>query len=336
MKIWSLQALRFWAALSVVAYHAYGRVYQTDGQLGVFGREAALFGRGGVDVFFVLSGVIIALTSKGLTAGEFVAKRARRILPLYFLFTALYLAAQLTAGGTGWREVVTSLTLWPALDRVVIPVVPVAWTLCFEALFYASAAVVIWRPKLIWAVLGAYAAALAIRSGPVLQYLGNPLGLEFLMGVGLSRLPRWRGAVWLIPVGLAVAWFLAPSAAPPESDVAELLNGANAWPRVLFLGVPAAAVVWGAMQIETRKGLLTELGDASYALYLAHLPVVALIGLDLARYTVLPPDIIVAVAAAASVLLSWRIHLLFEKPMLAWLARPGARRALTPASDTPA
>jgi exopolysaccharide production protein ExoZ len=336
MKIWSLQALRFWAALGVVAYHAYSRIYQTDGQLGVLGRDAALFGRGGVDVFFVLSGVIIALTSKGLTAGEFIAKRARRILPLYLLFTALYLAAGLVAGGTGWREVVTSLTLWPALDRMVIPVVPVAWTLCFEALFYASAAVVIWRPRLIWAVLGAYAAALAIRSGPILQFVGNPLGLEFLMGVGLSRLPRWRGAVWLIPAGLAAAWFLAPAGAPPEAQVADLLNGATGWRRALFLGVPAAAVVWGAMQIEMRKGLLTELGDASYALYLAHLPVVALVALGLARYTALPPDLIVVAAAAASVLLCWRIHLLFEKPMLAWLGRPAARRALTPAPDTPA
>ena len=323
MKIWSLQVLRFCAALAVVVYHADTAIFQTTHRFGVLGADGAVFGRAGVDVFFVLSGVIIALTSKGLTVGEFAARRARRILPLYALFTLLYLAGGAVAGGGfGWREVVTSLTLWPALDRMVIPVLPVAWTLCFEALFYAGTALVIWRPRLIWLLAAAFVAALTLRAGPVLQFVGNPLIFEFLMGVALARLPPWRGAIALIPIGVAAAWFLGRAGYLASLNVPDFLDGTMAWSRVLYLGLPAAMVVWGAMQIKAREGLLTYLGDASYALYLVHLPVVLTVVWALCRFTALPPDAVAIAAAGASVLLGWRVHELFEKPMLRWLRRP--------------
>ncbi len=324
MKIWSLQVLRFWAALGVVLHHAYNATYQTSHHLGVLGVNAVLFGRAGVDVFFVLSGVIITLTSRGLSADEFVAKRARRILPLYGAFTVVYLIVLAVKGGLGWREVATSLTLWPALDRIVTPVVPVAWTLCFEVLFYAAAAVALWRPKAIWVLFAAYAGALLVRSGPVLQFVGNPIIVEFLLGVGLTLLPKWRAAVWLIPAGLAATWFLAPAGYPAVLDVPQFLAGDMAWRRVLYLGVPAAMIVWGTLQIEGRKGVLSYLGDASYALYLSHLPVVLVVVAALCRYTALPPDAVALLAVASSVALGWRIHELFEKPMLNWLRPPSA------------
>lgn len=325
MKIWSLQALRFWAALGVVVYHAYNATYQTTHHFGLLGKDAALFGRAGVDVFFVLSGVIITLTSRGLTAGEFIAKRARRILPLYGGFTILYLVAGAFGGGLDWREAATSLTLWPAYDRMGTPAVPVGWTLCFEALFYASTALVLWRPRLVWALLAAYVAALLIRSGPVLQYLGNPVIVEFLLGVGLAFLPRWRGAAWLIAPALAAAWLFGAKGYPPVLNVPDFLSGALGWQRVLYLGLPAAAVVWGTLQIEGRKGVLTDLGEASYAIYLTHLPVVLTIVWALCRYTPLAPDAVMLLAASASVVLGWRIHVLFEKPMLDWVRRPRVR-----------
>jgi exopolysaccharide production protein ExoZ len=322
MKIWSLQALRFWAALGVVLFHSYSTTLQMTHRLGALGENGALIGRSGVDVFFVLSGVIITLTSKGLTAGEFTARRARRILPLYGLLTALYLMAFALTGTLGWREIVTSLTLWPALDRIVVPIIPVSWTLCFEVLFYAGAALVIWRPRLIWPLLAAFATALAVRSGPILSFVGNPIVFEFLMGVGLTRLPRWRGALWLIPVGLAAAWFLSPTGYPATLEIPDFLKGDMGWRRVLFLGLPAAMIVWGTMQIEGREGVLTYLGDASYALYLTHLPVVVAVAWVLCRFTSLPPDGVAVVAAAASIALAWRVHELFEKPMLGWLHKP--------------
>jgi exopolysaccharide production protein ExoZ len=319
VKVWSLQVLRFWAALGVVFFHAYISIQQFSGHWGVFGANGSMFGRAGVDVFFVLSGVIITLTSRGLSVREFLGRRASRILPLYLLLTSLYLAAGLFKGTVGWREVVTSLTLWPALDQLVEPAMPVAWTLCFEALFYAAAALVVWRRKLVWPVLAVLATALAIRSGPVLSFIGNPIILEFLLGVGIARLPRWRWALWLIPLSVAAIWVFGASGYPPGIPISGFLRGDLGWSRLLFLGLPAAGIVWGTMQIEVRRGVLTYLGDASYALYLVHLPVVISAAWLLCRYTAAPPDLIAIVAAAASIVMGWRVHEIAEKPMLRWL-----------------
>jgi exopolysaccharide production protein ExoZ len=331
MKIWSLQALRFWAALGVVCYHATVAIAYARHPPGLFDSAADTLGRAGVDIFFVLSGVIIAVSSQGLSAGAFVERRARRILPLYLMMTAIYLPALLWKGDAGWREVIASLTLWPAFDRIAEPVTPVAWTLCFEALFYAATALVLWRPRLVWLVLSVFAACLAIRSGPVTSYLGNPMILEFLLGVGLARLPKWRGAMALIPLGVA-AILVFGSGYPSNLNVPDCLNGTFAWRRLLFLGLPAAGIVWGVLQIEGRKGLTSYLGETSYSLYLTHLPVVQVVVAVLCRFTPMPSDLVMLVAAGVSVAFAWRIHEIAEKPMIAWLRGLSERRArLTPA-----
>ena len=188
--------------------------------------------------------------------------------------TALYLLSEFASGTGSWRETITSITLWPALDWMTQPSIPVGWTLCFEMLFYAAATLVIWKPKLIWPVLAAFATAMAIRSGPVTNFIGNPIILEFLLGVGLARLPKWRGAVWLIPIGIAVIVALGPIGYPSYFEVPDFLDGHMAWSRLLVLGLPAAMIVWGTLQIDARQSVFTHLGDASYALYLIHLPVV--------------------------------------------------------------
>ena len=325
MKVWSLQSLRFFAALAVVLYHADSAVYQATHRIGILGRNGAIFGRVGVDVFFVLSGVVIALTAKGLTAQAFAAKRATRILPLYGAVAVLYLAGGLFAGTVGWRELVTTLTLWPALDRTTDPVVPVAWTLCFEALFYLAATLVLWRPRLLWPLLAIFVSALAIRADPVTRFVGNPLILEFLIGVGLTRLPRTRIAIALVPVGVALVWLFGAQGYPMASGA---LQGDMVWQRVFYLGLPAAMVVWGVMQLRARESILTYLGETSYALYLTHAAVVVAVVALLARYTPLPPDIMAIAAAALSVAAGWRVHESVEKPLLAWIRRQRPQPAL--------
>ena len=318
MKVWSLQSLRFFAALAVVIFHAESLAFAKTGQAGLLGTNQVRLGQIGVDIFFVLSGLIIALTSKGLSPGAFAAKRATRILPLYLMMTALYFVARLPAGPVGWREVVTSLTLWPALDQMTNPIVGVAWTLCFEALFYAAATLVLWRPKMVWLLAAVFLAALGLQADPVTRFVGNPLILEFLAGVGLAFLPPMRGAVLLLPIGLVLAWFLGP--AGYQTTVGGLY-GDHCWERVLYFGVPAAMIVWGAWQLKTREGVLSYLGETSYALYLVHPSLLVAVFWLLVRIPGLAPDAMVAIAAAVSVVVAWRVHEVVEKPVLRWLRR---------------
>ncbi|HEX5380282.1 MAG TPA: acyltransferase [Phenylobacterium sp.] len=330
MKLWSIQVLRFVAALLVVHLHAVERTQEIVGDYGILGHVAGLLGRCGVDLFFVISGLIIARTSQGLTATEFIAKRARRILPLYLLFASAWALKDAVAGTLGWRDLLATGALWPASDRMTVPLLPAGWTLCFEVLFYAGFAFTIWRPRVIWLLAGAYLVALSWRSGPVSQFVGNPIILEFLFGVIIAQAPRWRPALVGIPLGAGVLVLGAVLRWPPFGGELDFLMGRDGWIRVLTLGVPAALIVWGALQIEVPESPFTYLGDASYSLYLVHAPLVGGVALLLTRYTSLPADVVILTAVACSVIVAVRVHELFEKPMLAYL-RPAGPPARSPA-----
>jgi exopolysaccharide production protein ExoZ len=320
MKFWSVQILRFIAAAMVVHFHATFTSYNLTGEKGFLGDTGLVIGAAGVDLFFVISGFIITRTAAQLTPGAFLLKRARRILPFYWLAALPWVVTAMAQAPFGWREALASGLLWPATDRMVAPALPVAWTLCFEMLFYGSFAIVIWRRWTIWPLLAFYAGALVMGRGALMEYLGNPLILEFLFGVGIALLPRVRAAIWALPAGVALLVLLTPYANLQGQDVDYLIGNDN-WRRVLTFGVPAALVLIGTLQWEAREGLLTELGDASYAIYLFHVPLLLALTGVLHRFADLPADVMIWSAVAFATWVGWRIHVLFEKPLLARLSR---------------
>jgi exopolysaccharide production protein ExoZ len=327
-RIFSIQSLRFIAALLVVYFHAASEAFLASGDFGVTGRIVEIVGAVGIDIFFVISGFVIFRTARHLTVAQFIGKRARRILPLYLALAVPYTVVAVVYSGFGWREFLSTWLLWPATGAMTLPAVPGAWTLCFEALFYAAFAIVLWRPKTIWIVGAAYVVALALHSTPVLRYLGNPIVLEFLAGVGLAAAPPWKPAAWAIPiaVGVLVAEVMlhAGVSRPPLDTLADI----GAWTRVAAFGIPAALIVWGTLQLRVSEGVLSYLGDTSYALYLIHIPIVVVMVSLLIKVCKLPPDLAILLAAATSVLVAWRVHELIEKPLMALWQR--AFRAATP------
>jgi exopolysaccharide production protein ExoZ len=80
--IWSLQSLRFVAAMMVVYFHVANAAWYMTGSYGLLPKNFPNVGQAGVDIFFVLSGVIIARTARGLTWREFAWRRFRRIVPM--------------------------------------------------------------------------------------------------------------------------------------------------------------------------------------------------------------------------------------------------------------
>jgi len=89
--------------------------------------------------------------------------------------------------------------------------------------------------------------------------------------------------------------------------------------------------VHGCLQIKTRESVWTYLGDASYSLYLSHtLILLALLGL----WQKLPmaPDLIILTGILASLLFAWRVHELFERPIMLWVKRQrfDLRKSLRP------
>jgi exopolysaccharide production protein ExoZ len=318
--IWPLQTLRFVAALMVVYVHAAQLAVEQTGSYGFFPRELPLAGQAGVDIFFVISGVIIARTAVGLSWQEFAWKRFRRIIPFYFLVCifSLLIVARSGAAITG-RDLIATFLLWPATDVMTLPLMPVAWTLCYEMLFYAAATLVLADRRWLYPVLGLFVAAMALRPhGAVFEFLGNPLILEFLFGVAIAYAPAFRHARWGIPLGAALLIGAGFFDLAPFGNSLEYLRGEEAFQRVAVFGLPAALIVWGAMQFKGRESFWTGQGDASYALYLTHalfMPTFFLVW----KVIPLPTDLIIVTSMVASAFFGWRIHLAIEKPVLNYL-----------------
>ena len=318
--IWSLQSLRFVAALMVVYVHAAQAAYTATGSTGLLPYNVVIVGLSGIDLFFVLSGVVIAKAAPGLTAAEFVWRRIRRIVPIYFLccIPAVLIALP---NGIVWREMLATFLLWPATYVITAPLLAVAWPLSFGMLFYGCTGLVLLDRRWLYALPFAYAVAFVLRPwGPIFEFLGNPIMIEFLFGVLIAQLPGVRFGSLGIALGAALLLAVGVSDLAPDGDTISYLGGYDNLQRAALFGIPAALIVYGTMQIKARPSVWTYLGGASYALYLVH--TFALPPL-LVLWEIYPvnANIIVLSGIIASVLFAWRVHERIEKPILRALGR---------------
>ena len=109
----SVQAMRGLAAVMVLLLHA------TEVATERFGSRHQNWwaGAAGVDIFFVISGYVMSLSSGRLTrrkggATEFLKRRLERIVPIYWIATTLKVALLLMAPASGfagaWRKLARS------------------------------------------------------------------------------------------------------------------------------------------------------------------------------------------------------------------------------------
>jgi len=314
----SIQYLRAAAALAVVVYHA------SQWGVGVID-----IGRAGVDLFFVISGVIMWKVTgvREGSPGAFVWRRLTRVAPFYWLVTLV-----LTGVALVWPDfldnvhpavghVLLSLAFIPHFDPkgLPFPLYAPGWSLNYEAFFYLLFAAVLFAPRrrqaaLVCAGLFLTVAAGFILNDPVYQLGANPMLFQFAAGVAIANLseinglPGRRGG-WLL-VAAGVAALAVPAALGVFSEF---------W-RPFLWGAPAALIVAGAMAIEGDGGVpqipaLAALGEASYALYLTHEPAEAVIGHTLGTGNVW---LFYPLAIAASVAAGLACHRCVEGPLTAW------------------
>ena len=148
-KINAIQGLRGIAALLVVADHSLlrfsewtnTRALKSDHLLYV----AELLGRHGVEIFFLISGFIMTVTSyeefnRHNAASKFLWRRIIRIVPLYWLITALVIGQLVWQGhAPNPMSVAKSLAFIPYENEAgsLQPLLRRGWTLNYEMFFYA-------------------------------------------------------------------------------------------------------------------------------------------------------------------------------------------------------
>lgn len=255
-KLRSIQVLRAIAVLAVVYSHAFHSPRGTSG----------------VDLFFVISGFIIARVSRDRPPLVFARARFFRIFPLYLAAAAPYVAWQLTHGSGITVKIAATLSLWPIWSGgYQEPLLPVAWSLYFEILFYAGVMLWLFSRRAAGLVAATIALSAAVHPGPVTYFLLSPIILEFAAGCALGRLSRFPLAAPAICLGLVLLF------GPARGFEGEtMLNAHQAGIRLLMFGVPAVMIVYGALGSEKMfagrwADPLVRVGDASYSIYLTHL-----------------------------------------------------------------
>ena len=348
----NVQALRAVAALLVVFDHFNGEL-SYDAKASTFFHAFRYIGNFGVDIFFAISGFIMLSTTWEMFAKPgatrtFLIRRIARIYPPYWLVVApivgtyLFASHSMMKSHAGHSDILSSMLLLPQANTSLLIV---SWTLVFEMFFYLVFAVIIGRerrwflPSLgVWFVLQLAMSAVFVHStNPYLGFLSQPLAIEFMLGtiVGYlyvhDRMPL-AASVGTLGLAVTVAVWVASRSPGLVADLSK-----NDITRVLQFGIPAAMIVYGVVGLERRgtriaPGWSVHLGDASYAIYLWHVPVTIVFGAVAWRLHVhgFIADLLVQLATLATIIcVSLAVYRYFEVPVTRFFNARFARRERT-------
>lgn len=297
----NIQFLRLAAAMLVVFYHTSAHLRSTGADQGLFFHINDAVGFAGVDIFFVISGFIMAHTSlqaAGAVDGwSFLRRRMARIYSGYwpFFFLAIPLFWWLNPILMQEMDLLKNFILWPVYPLLIA----VSWTLIFEMFFYLLFTLIIslteqrrllllcslFVAMALWSVYSqfvrsAYAPGHLEYMSKAEYYMLSPYLLEFLGGAILAywlnrsaQTARVKTA-WLLLVS-GIALFLAGGWINLRYFGGSIEEGYTVFYRVLVFGIPALMILAALTRLD-QAGLRTPVrfslmtGGASYAIYLSH------------------------------------------------------------------
>jgi len=280
-----LQLLRFVAAMLVVLMHTAEAISLRSPSTHIFN----FWGPGsvGVDIFFVISGFVMAISTERIdpskkrfsAAKDFLLKRVIRIAPLYWFYTTLkilmiiLLPALALRSSIDPKHILASFAFIPVQSPwgLTQPILPVGWTLNFEMFFYLIFSIAIafnfsrlLLPLAIFSIM--FIAAEFMTHSTVLEFYSVSIIFEFILGIivfhAYKKLPnlsiKYGAGLFFIAFYLIffVDW-------QPTTD------------RLTTFGIASALLVFSIATLEKKfrsKAIekLSILGDVSYSTYLSH------------------------------------------------------------------
>lgn len=359
-KIDQLTFTRFIAAMAVVIFHAGRNFFPFD----IYPLDPLLSaGTTAVRYFFILSGFVMSLVyfrpeTKFDFKGYWLA-RFSRIYPIYlvsFMLTCIHYID--IVGGTSTKKYLASLFLYQAwLPDYALSFNFPAWSLSIEVFFYLifpfiailmarskrSVRMWIWISMAFWAISQFVASRLTFTL-PHTNYVVNLISYFPLMHLSYFFLGA-VGGMWYVQRGrsdpssqtVVRLLLLAGLGLVSAGLLARSALGVNVIKGML---APFLLLVILALVMETTfvsrllsHPWLVRLGDASYGVYILHMPVYWILG-DLEKLTsIRPPDaaffyLYVVILIGLSLLL----HVWVERPARDWL-RHNSRRLWLIAGD---
>lgn len=343
-RLHALDFLRFVAAITVVVFHysARGRGWHTSVRTLFPGLHAvSQYGWMGVELFFLISGFVICMSSWGREVGAFFASRVARLFPAYLFAVALTATVVAIWPGfsldTNTGNILANFTMLeiPLGDR---PVDSVYWTLFAELRFYLLFAIVVWRGLTYrravgFCVLWTTASIIVPTFAPDFagQVLVSQYSSYFVAGVAFYLMYRFGQnlLLWcIVGVSYIVATDQIQGDVQAQSTVAhnnlnlQIVYGVLAVCFALIGLVATGRLAW------IRGRWTIVLGAITYPLYLIHqaigFTVISQLDQHLNAYLLLVTLILVMIGAA------WSIYRGVEKPL-----SPKIRRKLTESLHVP-
>lgn len=299
-RLAALTSVRIFLAVGVVLFHL-SLAWTLDDRAWTSLIERA---RLGVDVFFILSGFVLAhVYSAALAAGqyshrEFLAARIARIYPAHLAVLALMLAMAAAAFVLGERLDPTRYSAWGFVQ-----------TLFLTHAWLPTTGVVEWNGPS-WSLSaewGAYLAfplfaraGLALRERPLvllalsaILFAVLDMGYTAAFGTPLIHAEFNLGVLRLAPeflAGVALFHLVARTRTSPVRAMAGAFAATTFLVALMHIGaderliVAASGVLIASLALVSKAGAdgwlanptLLRLGEASYAVYLLHLPVMTL------------------------------------------------------------
>lgn len=334
-----IQALRFVAALMVVTTHS--TLYVSERLIKGFPVWNA--GGAGVDIFFVISGFVMMISSGTLidradSWKKFAFRRLLRIVPLYWAALTIKLVIMLISPSHILHAtlspfgIVSSYLFIPSVnaDGEIKPFLGVGWTLNFEMFFYSLFAIALALRldplKMCSSVFLVFCALALFRmpSWSAAAFYFDTIVIEFSFGMLLARamvcgstMRPWQS---LMLVALGIAGLMQSLV-----DTSQLL-------RPLVIGIPALLIVAGIAHMPESLSCripttLITLGESSYALYLFHPMIAPAAPAALANLGLAIAPLSIGLSIFGSVVMTWMIHRYAERPTTEFLKRWLASKA---------
>ena len=330
-----LTSLRFFAALLVVLFHLRVDLRQQHGVLQGLYMQAFSYGFVGVSIFYVLSGFVISLANDHWAGWKrYLIGRVTRIYPSHLIVTAILVLGWIVMRYhldmmNDWRIDLANLSLvqaWIPDPQFYLSLNAVSWSLSVEVFFYAAFLLlrrlddraIYMSFGLSYAVLLAFLLSQHDWADPYWSFYINPIARlpEFLGGMALYRL--YRGGLldelrlprpdflFLLVLMMATITFLGHRGL-------DVIFFYSVLPLPFCMLIMLSLLREGA-NVYMDNRMLILLGEASFALYLIHHPLIDVVNLVARRLPGLNVFLVNGVALLLCISLAVAFHVFIEAP----------------------
>lgn len=327
-RVEALDLLRLAAVAAVVLFHYAFRGAAADGLTVVSIPEIAWlakYGYLGVDVFFVISGFVIAYSAEGRSATEFAIARIVRIYPGFVFCMTLTFLATVALGAPRFNASVGQylanlFIVAPALKQ---PFMDGAyWSIVYEITFYGWSAVFIalglfrtQRNRIVLVWLAISLANEAWLQSPLLRRLLITDESGFF-AAGLLLYDAFRGRfdarlVTLLGLSSCMAVFQACHNADWLRRHYAIVLENEVIAAIAIAGILAVGAGCSVKRLPVSSNIALALGGLTYPMYLLHQHVGYML---LNHAPLLPSFILVAGVAALLLACSWLVWRFIERP----------------------